>query len=893
MIDALRKVMPKRAFVPNVVDVAAAATCPRIALLKLVYGASGDYNAGLAIGTVTHSVLADVGRIESNITEKIDHSASLAQISNQIYDLWLEEAEAKINESWRIFADAQISAQAGRNAVLEKLRGFSQHLAAEIREGYRKPDEIVTGHHIIDLDLPLEGVPDEYRIFHNPLRIEIREFKSYGGAKVSETNKLQACAYQLLLERLYPNAEFTIRVYSTDDVVKVHITPSRRNKLQEGILNILDVYEHGYGRARPIPQICAVCAVNQACTYYFNDTQPSHIRKYFWKLRRETMEEKWINQGWKWRTKKWPKAARIELGITDEGYSVESMESKKVRLVKSGVPNVLPGDTVIVSAGNPLTTLSFTGEISELDEDTVTVVPYGEIPLGFPNQGLTIDLYGVDLTRRQIRSVDSVHRAQGRAGELARRILGVEPPKIPTVVREVQFIGELNPTQQDATRVSLSAPDYTIILGPPGTGKTLVIVELLAQLAREGKRALAVSITNPAVDNVVERLLAEGHKFGIRFGNWYKIREAAMQVALINILTNEQDMALAAVEKMRTAAAVLTTCSSASLDLVKAGHFDVVIFEEASQIRMQDAFAALTQGDKAIIIGDDKQLPPVSQMHKPISSLLEIAQATIERNNLQTELIRDLRVQYRMRQEICDLIDNTFYGNRLESAAEVQDRQPPYTTIQQVQPAQLNRILDPGVVIGIIDVEGVEEYRGTSTFNHANREVDLRLLNAFKSAGITDNQIGLITPYKEQQRVLTKAIGKGNIVGTVDGFQGQERDIIILDMVRANPHHEVGFTLDPNRLNVALSRAREKLIIVTNLETYLAHREFSEILTRIQNLPHTRTEHITTADLGITLPVYKLRAEIQILPDLSGLNEPEEEQPQVPIAPSGDYIDIY
>src|SRR5208283_5258450 len=165
----------------------------------------------------------------------------------------------------------------------------------------------------------------------------------------------------------------------------------------------------------------------------------------------------------------------------------------------------------------------------------------------------------------------------------------------------------------------------------------------------------------------------------------------------------------------------------------------------------------------------------------------------------------------------------------------------------------------------IVDVEGIEEYRGTSTYNQANREVDIRLLSAFKSAGINDNQIGLISPYKEQQRVLTKTIGKGSIVGTVDGYQGQERDIIILDMVRANPHHEVGFTLQPNRLNVALSRAREKLIIVMNLETYKVHKEFNEILTRIQNYPHTRTEHVTANDLGITLPAYKYRAEIQIL----------------------------
>lgn len=893
MLEAIRGLMPKRAFVPSVVDVATAVTCPRIALLKLIYGASGDYNAGLAIGTVTHSVLAELGRIESNITEKIDQTASLEQISNQIYDLWLEGAKSKINESWRVFADAQISAQEGQSAVLEKLRGFSQHLAAEIREGYQKPDQIVTGHHIIDLDLPLEGVPDEYRIFDNQSRIEIREFKSYGGAKVSETNKLQACAYQLLLERLYPNAEFKIRVYSTDDVVNVRMTPSRRNKLQEGIQSIIEVYEHSYGPAKPIPQICAVCAVNQACKYYFNDTQPAHIRKYLWKLRMETIEEKWINQGWKWKVKKWPREIRVELGITDEGYRIAEMQSKRVRLVKDATPNILPGDTVVVSAGNPLTALGFTGEVSELDENSVIIVPYGDIPLGLPDKELSINLYNVDLTRRQIRAVDSAHRAQGRAGELTRRILGVEPPKLPTALKDVQFTGDLNQTQQDAVRVALNAPDFAVILGPPGTGKTLVIVELLTQLARAGKRTLAVSITNSAVDNIVERLLSEGHKFSIRFGNWYKIREAAMQVALINLLTDETDMALAAVEKMRTATAVLTTCSSASLDLVRAGHYDVVIFEEASQIRMQDAFGALIQGDKVIIIGDDRQLPPVSQMHKPISSLLEIAQATLARNSLQSDLVRDLRLQYRMRREICDLIDNTFYGNRLESAPQIHNRPTLYKKIEHVEPSQLNRILDPKVVIGIIDVEGVEEYRGTSTFNQVNLEVDLRLLNALKSTGITDNQIGLITPYKEQQRVLTKALGRGNIVGTVDSYQGQERDVIILDLVRANPHHEVGFTLQPNRLNVALSRAREKLIIVMNMETYKVHKEFNEILTRIQNYPHTHTEHLTANDLGITLPAYKYRAEIQILPDFSGLAEPQDQQPPVPIAPAGDYFEVY
>ena len=98
--------------------------------------------------------------------------------------------------------------------------------------------------------------------------------------------------------------------------------------------------------------------------------------------------------------------------------------------------------------------------------------------------------------------------------------------------------------------------------------------------------------------------------------------------------------------------------------------------------------------------------------------------------------------------------------------------------------------------------------------------------------------------------------------------------------------------MQSNRLNVALSRAREKLIIVTNLETYQTHPEFTEILNRIKALPNTRIEHVTANDLGITLSTYKRRAEIQILPDLSDLAEPVD-QPPTEITPPSGYFDIY
>ena len=891
----LERAIPRRPFVPTVVEVAGAATCPRGALLKLIYGASGEYNPGFAIGTVTHSALAELGRIEVDVVNQVDQALPVDDIARRVYERWLEAANGKIEDQWRLFADARISASEGRNAVLDKLRSFSRHLAEEIHQGYEQPDRIVAGHHIINLDLPLQGIPDEYRVYDDPPRIEIREFKSYGGSRVSETNKLQACGYQLLLEQLYPHADFTIRIMSTDDTVNVRMTESRRNRLHEGISTIQQIYEDAKARARPIPQICEVCPVHDACNYYFHDVQPQHIRRYLWRLRMETLEEKGLTQVWKWRSKILPLDARVQLGYAESGFLISELQSRSVRLVKSvDISNFLPGDTVVVSGGDPLQTPSFTGEVSTLNGNSLTVTPYGDLPLGLASEGLSIDHYDVDLTSRQLRSIDAVHRATGRTGELTRRVLGIEAPGPVTRQLDIEFAGDLNEEQRQAVTKALSAPDFAVILGPPGTGKTAVIVETLVQLAREGKRALAVSVTNTAVDNIVERLLDLGHRFEIRFGNWFKIRERAMEVALINLVTNEEDRALAAVEKMRTAAAVLTTCSSASLDLVKAGRFDVVLFEESSQIRMQDAFSALVQADKAVVIGDDKQLPPVSHMNRRVSSLLEVALDTLNRHGRSQDLVANLRVQYRMQRQICDLINDVFYDGSLLSSPIIAARPQIPPLNQGTGIPHLDKTLDPTVPIAVVDVESVEERRGYSILNQANLKVDSLLVASLSSAGLVSGQIGVITPYKEQQRLLSATLSDSVDVGTVDSFQGQERDVVILDLVRANPGKEVGFTLDSNRLNVALSRAREKLVIVANLSTFNGHPQFDRVLNRIRSLSGTLVEHVTAEQLGIQLPEYMKKLEIQVRPVMvDRLNEPEEQPPAEPVASAGNYVDIY
>jgi superfamily I DNA and/or RNA helicase len=345
---------------------------------------------------------------------------------------------------------------------------------------------------------------------------------------------------------------------------------------------------------------------------------------------------------------------------------------------------------------------------------------------------------------------------------------------------------------------------------------------------------------------------------------------------------------------MRTAAAVLTTCSSASLDLVKARRFDVVLFEESSQIRMQDSFSALVQADKAVVIGDDKQLPPVSHMNRQVSSLLEIALGTLNRHGRSQDLVTNLRVQYRMRRQICDLINDVFYDGSLLSSPTIAARPQIPLLNQGTGIPQLDKTLDPTVPIAVIDVEGVEERRGYSILNQANLKVDCLLIASLSSAGLASGRIGVITPYKEQQRLLSATLSHAVDVGTVDSYQGQERDVIILDLVRANPGKEVGFTLDSNRLNVALSRARDKLVIVANLSTFQGHPQFDRVLSRISSLSGTLIERVTAQQLGIQLPEYRRKLQIQVRPAMvDRLKEPEEQPPAEPIAPAGNYVDIY
>jgi len=872
LLSRIRSQIPRRPFIPNVTEVASACLCPRTVLLKMIYGATGEYSPGLAIGSIAHSALSFLSQRELVIVKSLPSTDDADVLADLIFENWSEVIGPIIDGEWRRFADAKIPMDEGRYAVLEKLRGFARNFGKELASGnYRLAEEIITNHAITLPSIPLQGVPDEYRIFKadGKVDIEVREFKAFGGSKINEGNKLQVCAYQMLLENIFPNATFSLKVISTDEVVNVKFTEKRRTNLLEGIELVKGIFESTRASARAIPSICETCHVNEACEFYFSDTTPLNIRRYFWRLRMETLEEKALNNSWKWICNATNLQERREIGSADGDYDLVEIADRMAMLRKTTgvVENVLKGDTVVVSSGNPLTDLSVTGEISGISGDLVEITCYSPIPSTFPKHDLAIDQYDVDLSTRELNNIDAAHRATSRAADLIDIVLGRRTPRPLTGLPGIELNRPLNESQEIALKKALAAPDVFVVIGPPGTGKTTVIAELLVQLANSGKRVLVVSITNGAVDNIVEALAQRGDEIGVRFGNWYKIRDTAMDSTLIRLIDGKKDKALAAVESMKQTSVVLTTCSSACLDLVRVAPFDIVIFEEASQVKMQSAFIPITQAQKIVIFGDDKQLPPVSQLHRQPDSLLRIVLESIDRCGMSHSLVGHLDIQYRMKGKICSVVNELFYGNSLRTHERAESQALKYS-LPPSMPAWAGRVLDPDVSVSIVNVESIEESRGNSLFNRLSAKVDELLVEALNEAGLREGQIGLITPYKEQQRLLSTHLEKKAEIDTIDAYQGREKDIVIFDLVRANPNFQLGFTVQPNRLNVALSRARQKLIIVMNSRTFERNATFQRLIEIVRS--KGPIVDVSAGDLRMALPGFRERNDIKIKVDLLG-----------------------
>ncbi|MDB5263898.1 MAG: DNA-binding protein [Adhaeribacter sp.] len=440
----------------------------------------------------------------------------------------------------------------------------------------------------------------------------------------------------------------------------------------------------------------------------------------------------------------------------------------------------------------------------------------------------------------------------------------------------------LNDSQNEAIKKIEAAKDVAIIHGPPGTGKTTTLVQAIMRTLQREKRLLVTAPSNTAVDLLTEKLAAQGINV-IRIGNpsrvsdillhhtldaqimghkAYKevkeIRKQAEEYKSMAFqfkrkfgweereqrrLLKEQSRALLADAELteryitddlldRVQVITCTLVGSANR-VIRHLTYDTVFIDEAAQALEPACWIPLTRANRVVLAGDHCQLPPTVKSLAAEKGGLEVTlfQKCIHR---QPDLAVMLRTQYRMHQNIMQFSNQQFYDGQLEAHASV----------AQSDLHAFNSLFPPDLAVEFVDTAGCgynekSFAEGASTANPEEADLLLQhLQHLIKDYTPAENdvplKIGIISPYRAQINYLKDEVEHNELlhewqtrrqltIGTVDSFQGQERDIIYISMVRSNDTGEIGFLSDIRRMNVAMTRARKKLVILGDSATLTQH----------------------------------------------------------------------
>lgn len=473
-------------------------------------------------------------------------------------------------------------------------------------------------------------------------------------------------------------------------------------------------------------------------------------------------------------------------------------------------------------------------------------------------------------------TLDAVAAAKGnRLAELRDVICGLSPAGF----RQLQSMSMpwLNARQQVAVNKSLCSRDVMVVHGPPGTGKTTTLVEAIYETLRREPQVMVCAQSNAAVDWILEKLIDRGVAV-LRIGNparvndkvlsatyerqfeahpdypeLWSIRKMIREVLAGRRMSHNDSSAIAnrlrslrrrAVElelKIQisvfdNARVVASTLVGSNNALLNGRRFSTLYIDEAGQALEAASWIAIRKADRVIFAGDHCQLPPTVKC-------LEAERSGLSRSLMEgvvdncPEAVTLLDVQYRMNEAIMKFSSDWFYGGVLKADASVGFR----------------GILDydnPIEWIDTTDKDFSEKYV-SSTGGRVNSEegqfVLDRLEAYIKRIGeqrVEDENIdfAIISPYKAQvawlrrakkKKTLFRKLGRKLAINTVDGFQGQERDVVFISLVRSNDDGKIGFLTDLRRMNVAMTRAKMKLVIIGSAATLCRHKFYKTLMESI------------------------------------------------------------
>ena len=542
---------------------------------------------------------------------------------------------------------------------------------------------------------------------------------------------------------------------------------------------------------------------------------------------------------------------------------------------------------------NQIKYFNFTATVSYVDGDrmVVAVLDNGQLIDVQGAEHVGIQLFFDETSYKMMfEALDRVIRAKGRLGYL--RDLFYSPSgkgggmKAETFSFAPLHFPYLNQTQEDAVNKVLRAKDVAIVHGPPGTGKTTTLVEAIYETLRRENQVLVCAQSNMAVDWISEKLVDRGINV-LRIGNPTRVNDKMLSFTYERRFEAHPDYELLwsirkAIRELRAhrkrgdekyhqklerlkeratelevrinaqlfgeARVIASTLVGSANRLLEGQKFGTLFIDEAAQALEAACWIPIRRVSRVVLAGDHCQLPPTVKSFAALKAGLgKTLMERIVENKPETVTL--LKMQYRMNEEIMRFSSDWFYGNQVDSAPEVKyrsilDLDIPMTWIDTSQYSGESTVHSP-----LFREEFVGESFGR--INKAEAELTLLALeNYFKKIGkerILEEHldVGVISPYRAQVQYLRRLFKKREFfkpyrslisVNTVDGFQGQERDIILISLVRANDEGQIGFLRDLRRMNVAITRARMKLIILGDASTMTRHPFYKKLYDYIDAL---------------------------------------------------------
>ncbi len=524
----------------------------------------------------------------------------------------------------------------------------------------------------------------------------------------------------------------------------------------------------------------------------------------------------------------------------------------------------------------------FTGTVSYVDGDRMVVSISESAETSLLSSAHTAGvILSFDETsyRTMFEALDRTMKAKGRLAELRDLFYSRRP--VGSLVFAPLGFPYLNKNQEAAVNKVLCAKDVAIVHGPPGTGKTTTLVEAIAETLRREPQVMVCAQSNMAVDWICEKLVDRGVHV-LRIGNPSRVNDKMLSFTYERRFESHPDYPdlwsiRKAIRELRSAkrkssdqwhqkidrlrsrateleirinqdlfnsahviASTLVGSSSRLLDGMK---FSTLFIDEAAQALEAASWIPVRRAGRVVLAGDHCQLPPTVKSYEAMKGGLgkSLMERLVENH---PEAVSLLTMQYRMNHKIMQFPNEWFYSGAMVAAPEVRHRGilDYDNPIEWIDTSEISLAADADIKPEDLPLQFMESEVGENHGRINRDEAELSVLTLRKYIEKIGRErflderidIGLISPYRSQVQYLRGLIKRTPFfkpfrhlisINTVDGFQGQERDVIIISLVRSNEEGNIGFLRDLRRMNVAMTRARMKLIIIGDVQT-LSHNPF-------------------------------------------------------------------